>query len=234
MRRTAGCPSPPWGETGAKRRSRVCKISDLRALPRAWSRFWSSSSERQLAASELALRWRPASPGAELSELELWGFGPDLRARPAAALADRVQRGEQPGAVESWAQPDGLAVSAPAVGLEGTAVFQVRVDTEPRLMGRTFLVYELAGQPHFTAVPRQINGFSVLGGFHPEMGAAGGTQIEEISPDWLFQGDNEVRFYPTEDQGSDRVSRQKGSHRLRAGREHTRGRQRADPGERRG
>ena len=63
-----------------------------------------------------------------------------------------------------------------------------------------FLVYELAGLPHFTAAPRQINGFSVLGGFHPELGATGGTQVEEISPDWLFQGDNEIRFFPADEQ----------------------------------
>src|SRR5215471_1591053 len=175
---------------------------DLRSLPLTWNRFWSTSSgkpsQRDIATNQLMFRWRPASPDAVLSDLELWGLGTDTPERQTP-LVDRVLMGAQLGTVTSWAEPAGLAVSTPAVGLEEAAVFRVRVDSEPRLMGRTFLVYDLTGLPHFTAVPRQINGFSVLGGFHPELGAAGATQIEEISSDWLFRGDNEIRFYPADE-----------------------------------
>src|SRR5581483_11369191 len=76
------------------------------------------------------------------------------------------------------------------------SLFQLRVDADPALLGRAFLVYELTGLASFAAVPRRINGFPVQGGFNPELGAAAGLQVEEISPEWLFKGDNEIRFLP--------------------------------------
>ena len=71
---------------------------------------------------------------------------------------------------------------------------------DPRLVDRAFLVYELAGYDHWSAPHRQINGFGVVGGYRAEaVAGAGSVQVEEISPDWLFHGDNEVHFLPVDE-----------------------------------
>jgi RHS repeat-associated protein len=170
---------------------------DIGGLPLRWNRFW---ADRPVEARVLALHWRPRSPAAELRELELFGLVPELRDRPAA-LADRLLAGVPADALETWADPeDGLGVSRDDLGGEVAATFRLRLETDPRLVERAFLVYELHGLPHWTATRRQINGFSTQGGFGAELGAgSGGLQIEEISPEWLFQGDNEVHFTAADD-----------------------------------
>jgi RHS repeat-associated protein len=168
---------------------------DLRALPLRWNRFWASGTPQ--VAGELALRWRPGSATEVLPDLEIFGDGPDVRADQGPALADRVVAGTASEASEAWAEPEAETISS-AEGIKTPRVFHLPLSGDPRLMGRTFLVYELAGRPHWSAVRRQVNGFSVQGGFGDEQ-AAGGLQVEEISPEWLSQGDNEIRFFPGED-----------------------------------
>jgi RHS repeat-associated protein len=168
---------------------------DLRALPLRWNRFWASGTPPVV--GELALRWRPASATAALRELEIFGDGPDVRADQGPAPADRVLAGTASEASETSAEPEAETISG-ALGLETPTVFHLRLRGDPRLMGRTFLVYELTRRPHWSAVRRQVNGFSVQGGFGDES-AAGGVQVEEISPEWLFQGDNQIHFFPGED-----------------------------------
>src|SRR6185437_7346779 len=47
--------------------------------------------------------------------------------------------------------------------------------------------------PHWSAARRRINGLTVSGGAHAHR-AAGGLQVEEISPSWLRAGTNEIQF----------------------------------------
>ncbi|HTQ43143.1 MAG TPA: hypothetical protein VMI75_10340, partial [Polyangiaceae bacterium] len=174
---------------------------DLSKMPLRWNRFWTASSadpQAEPMAGELILTWRPRSGSAGLRDVELWGTDSDREPLPGAALADELQLGLPEGAVESWAEPEALNVSSPAVGLDEGAVFRLHVEADPRLLERAFLVYELSGLPHFSAAIRQINGFSKQGGFRPEYSASGGLQVEEIAPEWLFAGDNEVTFYPVD------------------------------------
>jgi RHS repeat-associated protein len=168
---------------------------DLGSLPRRWNRFWVKSTVR---AGQLALHWRPRTEAAALHELELWGLRADDVSR-RSELADRLASRVPEGAVEAHADPGTLSVSSLDVAGDGVASFKVRFDADPRLLGRLFLVYELSGLPHFSGAIRQINGYAVQGGFHSDLGARGGTQVEEIAPEWLFKGDNEIRFLPVSD-----------------------------------
>jgi len=119
---------------------------DLGALPLHWSRFW---SPRATDAGELVLRWHPRSAGAVLRELELFGVDPESRPPTESALADRLLAGAPVGGVEAWADPeDGINVAAADFGDGEAATFRLRLATDPRLIGRAFLLYELHGLPH--------------------------------------------------------------------------------------
>src|SRR5688500_12287913 len=47
----------------------------------------------------------------------------------------------------------------------GTGVFEIVLEATPDAISRAFLVYELAGVPHWTATVRSINGLPAAGGF---------------------------------------------------------------------
>jgi len=113
----------------------------------------------------------------------------DAAPQPAVALAPI------PEAVRTVAaQPDVRRIVAG--GMRAPGSFEVALDTAPDTIARAFLVYELAGVPHWTAAVRSINGLPALGGFGAA--ATDGTvlQVEEINPRWLRAGANEIRFYP--------------------------------------
>jgi RHS repeat-associated protein len=166
--------------------------ADLRGLPMRWNRVHAASP---VTTDKLLIEWEPAAAGAAAPELELWGRR--LAPPPAdpAPLADRLLTDMPPGAVVAYAYPDEAEVSLPTVGYGGTAAFHADLDADVRGFTRAFLVYELAGLPHWSAVRRQVNGLSVVGGFHA-VAAQGGTQVEEISPAWLRAGKNRVDFHP--------------------------------------
>ncbi|MDP3273682.1 MAG: SpvB/TcaC N-terminal domain-containing protein, partial [Deltaproteobacteria bacterium] len=95
------------------------------------------------------------------------------------------------------ATPERSRISAPDRARDARAgVFSVRVQSEPTQWARAWLVYELTDGSHWSAVRRRINDGSEQGGFHSSRTATGGTQVEEISPWWLTQGVNTVRFEP--------------------------------------
>jgi RHS repeat-associated protein len=78
----------------------------------------------------------------------------------------------------------------------GTGVFQLVLDASPETISRAFLIYELAGVPHWTATVRSINGLPAEGGFGVVPSSGTTLQIEEINPHWLHQGINQVLFFP--------------------------------------
>ncbi len=75
-------------------------------------------------------------------------------------------------------------------------MFTVRIDEDPSRWSRAWLVYELGGGGHWSAVRRKINDGVIQGGFRPSHASVGGTQVEEIAPSWVTRGDNVVRFEP--------------------------------------
>jgi hypothetical protein len=111
---------------------------------------------------------------------------------------DRLVSGEQlEDSTTITATPDRSQVSAPDRARDAHAgVFALQIEDEPSQWSRAWLVYELSGSSHWTAVRRKINDGVEQGGFQPSRGAAGGTQVEEISPSWLTRGRNTVRFEP--------------------------------------
>ena len=104
--------------------------------------------------------------------------------------------------------PDTLVVSAEHRGdpiekirtvearQSGASAFQLVLDAPPETIARAFLVYELAGVPHWTAAVRSINGLPARGGFGAVSSAAMEQQIEEINPRWLHAGPNQIVFSP--------------------------------------
>jgi RHS repeat-associated protein len=74
--------------------------------------------------------------------------------------------------------------------------FELVLEAPPEAISRAFLIYELAGVPHWTAAVRSINGFPSAGGFAAAGSSGTKLQIEEINPRWLHAGLNQVRFLP--------------------------------------
>jgi RHS repeat-associated protein len=160
-------------------------------------------------ATSLTFTFDPAGAGATLSELEIWGR---LASAPtdseAVPVSDAVFTHLPPGAQELRAAPAEQTVALSTVSAPGVGgTFSVAVQGDPRAFDRAFLVYELAGLPHFTAAVRAINGQRALGRFGVVRGAPGGLQVEEIAPASLRAGKNEIQFLPVDDHdpGSYRV-----------------------------
>ena len=168
---------------------------DLRGQPMRWNRIDAAGAPT---ASELILELSaPLGESAEVRELELWGGAPltaprDLTSSTAAVEA--LLTGLPPGATKVTATPSEAAVSPTVLGQAGAVKFRLDLDRPVHTLERAFLIYELEGLPHWSAVPRQINGQAVQGGFAAGHAAHGGRQVEEISPDWLRAGQNEIAF----------------------------------------
>jgi RHS repeat-associated protein len=78
----------------------------------------------------------------------------------------------------------------------GARTFQLVLDASPGTIARAFLVYELAGVPHWTATVRSINGLPAEGGFGAVPSSGTALQMEEINPRWLRPGLNQIIFFP--------------------------------------
>ncbi len=72
-------------------------------------------------------------------------------------------------------------------------VFHFDMVYSPDQIRRAYLTYELSGLSHWTAAVRSVNDQAAMGGYVIERGE-GGLQTEEISPSWLKQGTNKIRF----------------------------------------
>lgn len=183
----------------------------VRASEEQWRRF---PVEDRTVLSRLILEWVPASTQGPL-EIGLWGRSLPLRDATDTELADRILSSSAPGALVVKATPDLVTASRVSLGSGADSkpragVVHLHLAAEPRSWSRAFLVYELTGLGHFTQAIRQINGLTPQGGARavsdPERQAEGGLQVEEIAPDWLRQGDNEIRFLPLPDAGANEYS----------------------------
>ncbi|TAK33276.1 MAG: hypothetical protein EPO40_00375 [Myxococcaceae bacterium] len=150
-------------------------------------------------AETLRVRWNPASPGARLAEVELWGAGPHRVVVPQGAVADRLLQGEHDVGIEFQGTPEQVSVTKAEERRPQAGALSVTLDGEPRAWTRAFLVYELRGLSHWTAARRAINGLPIEGGHEPVSGVDGGLQVEEIDPSWLRRGVNTVRFLSVDD-----------------------------------
>lgn len=157
----------------------------------AWRRF---AFTAPVDADELELDWTPARPGAPLAEVELWGSGPHRVTVADDALIDRLLQGQRHLGVESQATPEQVAVSVSSERVPGAGAFAVTVSEEPARWSRAFLVYELRGAAHWTAVPHTLNATPVAGAHTPLHATDGGLQVEEVDPSALRRGVNTVRF----------------------------------------
>ena len=166
---------------------------DTAALSDGWHSFAAVNGGF---ARTLVLEWQ--SRGDSPRELELWGLGAAPGAPPPdTELADQLHLGVPAGAVELVASPALAQIVPPA---HSSVALTVELASEPRAFERAFLVYELRGVPHFSFVPRRLNGqpgpvprsADEIG---PEPGD-GGLQVEEIAPDWLHRGPNVLEFAP--------------------------------------
>jgi RHS repeat-associated protein len=105
-------------------------------------------------------------------------------------------------ATPSRAADDLVVPATPAVrriepaDAPGAGAFQFELDIAPAGIARAFIVYELAGVPHWTAVVRSINGLPSMGGFGAVGSSGTALQIEEINPRWLRAGVNQIVFLP--------------------------------------
>ncbi len=146
---------------------------------------------------DAAARHHAAAPGqrAEVPELELWGrAAPSARPSSSRAWAEALLTHLPAGAVQVAASPATATIAAPQIGPAGHVPLTFDLDRAPRTFERAFLVYELEGLAHWSSVVRRVNWNAPQGGFHAAGVAHKGLQVEEISPDWLRQGRNELQF----------------------------------------
>jgi RHS repeat-associated protein len=184
----------------------------VRVASGEWKRL---EPPRGVVAQKLVITWVSSTPLGP-TEVGLWGYGLPKHETSDSELADRVLAGAALGGTSTVAAPTEARVAR--VGLQANAaarpdrpaIFHATLAADPRSLARTFLVYELTGLGHFTEVVRQVNGLQPRGGapLASPGGSAGdsraqegGLQVEEISPDWLRVGDNEIRFFPVLDPG---------------------------------
>jgi RHS repeat-associated protein len=165
----------------------------LDKLPARWNRFSASAPTE---AASLLVDITPA-PGqqADVPELELWGrVAPSARPMTSAEWAEALLTHLPAGALTAAASPAAATIAAPQVGPAGHVPLTFELDRAGRLFERAFLVYELEGLPHWSAVVRRVNWQAPQGGFHAMHAARHGLQVEEISPEWLREGRNELEF----------------------------------------
>ena len=86
--------------------------------------------------------------------------------------------------------------TASPAATDGSGGFRVWLDAEPSDLLRAFLVYETRGLDAASTARRSLNGGPALGGFAAAAGTGSSLRVEEINPDWLRRGDNEIRFLP--------------------------------------
>ncbi len=174
-----------------------------------WKHF---STHDGLRVDHLVLQWMPSAPVGP-TEIGLWGLGLPRPDASDAELADRILSDAAPGATSVLATPGEGRLARIALGTNGPSepdrpvAFHATLRSNPRALSRAFLVYELTGLGHWTAPVRQINGLAVRGGFRSPSADAGiasegGLQVEEIAPEWLRPGDNEIRFFPLPEAGA--------------------------------
>src|SRR5262249_7394419 len=125
-------------------------------LPARWNRF---SATVPVETSALLLDITPA-PGqvAEVPELELWGkTAPIERPTSSRGWAEALLTHLPAGAVQAAASPSEATIASPRLGPAGHVPFTVDLDRGPRQFERAFLVYELEGMSHWSAVVRRVN-----------------------------------------------------------------------------
>jgi len=160
----------------------------------------------------LVIEWTALRAGGP-AEVGLWGLGLPERNAIDAELADRILSDAAPGAASFHATPEEGRIARVELGPEApvgpgrSATFHTTLTSDPRSLGRAFLVYELAGMGHFLEPIRQINGLAPRGGSVSSSvldgsPSEGGLQVEEIAPEWLRAGDNEIRFLPLSTPGA--------------------------------
>jgi RHS repeat-associated protein len=163
----------------------------LAGLPLRWNRFEAASPT---AAQSLVIEIDPPAGGqSDVRELEIWGSTPVRAPAAPGAIAEALLTGLPPSAVSVAGTPGSNEMSYPKLGPDGSTTFRVDLTEESIALSRAFLVYDLEGLPHWSAARRRINGLTVSGGAHAHR-AAGGLQVEEISPSWLRAGTNEIQF----------------------------------------
>jgi len=176
---------------------RVASLADqsLTLSPGTWS---SLAPPRSVETSTLVIEWTAGPQPARLAEVMLWVLGKSGDALSEAGVADRLILGLPENASETRAQPESGSIARIARGGAQGATFSLRIDRDPELLGRTFLVYELERLAHWTAPMRAINGQALRGGYRANVRGTGGVQVEEIATSWLRRGDNSVAFQPSQ------------------------------------
>jgi RHS repeat-associated protein len=197
-------------QDGAARSIESLARVSVHARSGEWKRFAVPEHPR---AQKLVLQWMPSAPAGP-SEIGLWGLGLPRRARSDTEMADRILSGAAFGGTSVTANPAEAHIARVALGPAGPAspdrpaVFRAMLAADPRSFARAFLVYELTGLGHFTEAIRQINGGEPRGGKllanseEATLAEEGGLQVEEIAPEWLHAGTNELRFLPLPSAGS--------------------------------
>src|SRR5262245_20583499 len=70
----------------------------------------------------------------------------------------------------------------------------VDIQEDPRTFKRAYLVYNLNGYAHWSGLARSVNGRAAVDGVLTAPSITWRLQVEEINPEWLVTGTNEITF----------------------------------------
>jgi hypothetical protein len=178
-------------------RHAVDGMSD-REVSLAADRWTSLTATGAPIASRLVLSWVGGGAAVQVGDVAVWVGGRARDTLSEGSLADRLVTGLPDNAVEARAKPETASVTRVTAKGPVSAQLVVKLDRDPALLGRVFLVYELERLAHWTGPSRSINGHVLRGGYRANVRGLGGVQVEEISPAWLHRGDNAITFTPSQ------------------------------------
>ncbi|MFZ3090664.1 MAG: SpvB/TcaC N-terminal domain-containing protein [Nitrospirota bacterium] len=166
---------------------------DLSQLAEGWYAF---SAATGVATNRLRLDLAPVSGSSAvgLKAIEIWGAGGRMNIKNSAALLSALLGASPP-------QNGRLYIASPQQGVIGGIsddvndnTFSFTINRNPIYFKRVYLAYQSLGLSHYVQAVRSINGGVTQGGFILPSSDTWSTQIEEINPQWLNAGQNQIAF----------------------------------------
>ncbi|MGF2734656.1 SpvB/TcaC N-terminal domain-containing protein [Marinobacter sp. DUT-1] len=169
---------------------------DLTSLPPTWNSFSTNNAART---EQVRVVLEMAdSPATGLRELEIWSNGEHLPVETGEQLSTLLEEQDLPDQAV-------MARATPAHGEIGRRsetnpddptdnTFTAQLPMPASQIKYAWLAYELNGLSHWAEAIRVINDQPALGGVVVEGSDSWNAQLERISPTWLKQGANRIRF----------------------------------------
>ncbi|MBN2753625.1 MAG: hypothetical protein JXR81_02030, partial [Candidatus Goldbacteria bacterium] len=170
---------------------------DLSSLAAQWNRFNAGSAAKGTRFM-ITLKPKKSLLSSGLVEIEFWGDSERINIKSSEDLLKMMEETDPPMQARSFAALPVQGEVTVIYGTDGMAstdcVFSAAAVRAPADMKRAWLTYEIYGFSHWITAKRAINGKAMQGGWPLAGAEEWSKQSEEINPEWLKKGANEIRF----------------------------------------